>query len=58
MNPEQLLVAPPVTHFVYIPFILFIGGIIGFVIGRKVGVRDGQADYLAGLGDDDDLLAD
>lgn len=58
MSPEQLLIAPPVTHFVYIPFLLFVGAIIGFVVGRKAGVSDGQAEYLAGLGDDDDLLGD
>ena len=33
-GPDELLTAPPVTHFVYIPFILFIGGIIGFVVGQ------------------------
>ena len=56
--PEELLAAPPVTHFVYIPFILFIGGIVGFIIGRKAGIRAGQAEYLGAFDDDDDLLAD
>jgi hypothetical protein len=58
MGPDELLVAPPVTHLVYIPFILFIGGVLGFVIGRKVGIRDGEAEYLAGFDDEDDILDD
>ncbi|MGC6417243.1 MAG: hypothetical protein ACON3Z_08990 [Bradymonadia bacterium] len=56
MGPEELLSAPPITHFVYIPFILLIGGVIGFVVGRKVGARDGEVDYLTRV--DDDLLDD
>jgi len=58
MTPEELLVTPPATHFVYIPFILFLGGIVGFIIGRRVGIRAGEAEYLAGFDDDDDLLTD
>ena len=56
MGPEELLSAPPITHFVYIPFILLIGGVIGFVVGRKVDARDGEVDYLTRV--DDDLLDD
>ena len=57
MAPEEILTSPPITHLVYIPFILFIGGVIGFVIGRKVGARDGEAEYLTRI-DDEDLLDD
>ncbi len=55
MNPADLLVTPPPTHLVYIPFMLLIGFIIGFVIGRKQGVSAGHDEYL-GAGGDDDLL--
>jgi len=51
----ELLATPPPTHLVYIPFVIFIGVVIGFVIGRKAGMKEGKADFLAG-GDDDDLL--
>ena len=50
-----LLSTPPPTHFVYIPFILVIGMILGFVMGRRAGVRDGEAQFL-GSDDGDDLL--
>ncbi len=50
----DLLQAPPATHLVYVPFVLFIGVVIGFVIGRKAGKRDGQAEMLGG-GDDEFL---
>jgi len=46
--------SPSATHLVYVPLILFVGIIIGFVFGRKVGVKEGKADFL-GAGDDDDL---
>ncbi len=51
----ELLATPPATHVVYIPFVIFIGVVIGFVIGRKAGMKEGKADFLAG-DDDDDLL--
>lgn len=38
---------PPPTHLVYIPAILLIGLVIGFVLGRKAGIREGQSDALA-----------
>lgn len=55
MNPADLLATPPPTHLVYIPFILVIGFIIGFVVGRRQGVGAGRDEYL-GAGGDDDLL--
>jgi len=51
----ELLATPPPTHVVYIPFVLFIGAVIGFVFGRKAGIKEGKADFLGG-GADDDLL--
>ncbi|MEE2786021.1 MAG: hypothetical protein VX589_01705 [Myxococcota bacterium] len=57
MEPAELLSTPPATHLVYIPFILFIGIVIGFVFGRKAGIREGKAEFLGGGHDsDDDLL--
>ena len=56
MEPAaELLSAPPPTHFVYTPFILVIGMILGFVIGRRAGMRDGEA-HLLGSDDSDALL--
>jgi len=54
--PTEILATPPVTHLVYIPFILIIGIVIGFVIGRQAGMRAGEAEYLGGYDGDDDLL--
>ena len=51
---EELLSAPPPTHLVYIPVILLVGGMIGFVFGRKSGVKEGQARALGGEFDFDD----
>lgn len=45
---NDLLAAPPVTHLVYIPFILIVGIVIGFVMGRKAGVKQGKAEFLGG----------
>ncbi|MGB0646514.1 MAG: hypothetical protein ACPGQS_05020 [Bradymonadia bacterium] len=55
MNESNLLAAPPITHLVYIPFILVIGIIIGFVMGKRAGKADGRDEYIA-TGVDDDLL--
>ena len=55
MDETSILAAPPITHFVYIPFILLIGVVIGFVMGRSSGAKAGR-DELLGLGGDDDLL--
>lgn len=52
---NSLMSVPPPTHFIYVPFVLVIGIIIGFVMGRKAGMRQGEANMLAGT-DDDDLL--
>lgn len=55
---EDLLSAPPPTHFVYIPALLLLGGVIGFIFGRKAGINEGQANFLGGGGadEDDDLI--
>lgn len=51
----ELLTTPPPTHVIYIPFVILIGVVIGFVLGRKAGLKEGKAEFLGG-GDDDDLL--
>ena len=51
----DILAVPPATHFIYVPFVLVIGIIIGFVMGRKAGIKQGEAEMLVGA-DDDDLL--
>lgn len=51
---DSLIAAPPATHLVYIPFILFVGVVLGFVFGRKAGMKEGRADFLGG--GDDELL--
>ena len=56
MEMNELLTSPPATHLVYIPFVLFIGIVIGFVFGRKAGIREGEAEFLGGYDGDDDLL--
>ena len=55
---DELLSAPPPTHLVYIPAILLVGAVIGFIFGRRAGIKEGQANFLGGEGDheDDDLL--
>lgn len=54
---DDLLSAPPPTHLVYIPFVLFIGFVLGFVFGRKAGVKQGKAELLGrGTDEDEDLL--
>jgi len=52
-----LFMTPPPTHLVYIPAILLLGAVIGYVLGRRAGVKEGQARALGGegLGEDDDL---
>lgn len=56
MEPSDLLAVPPATHVVYVPFVLFVGAVIGFVLGRRAGVKEGKAELLGGGADDDDLL--
>ena len=56
MEAADLLAAPPATHLVYVPFVLFVGIVIGFVFGRKAGIREGKAEFLGGYDGDDDLL--
>ena len=55
MDEPSLFSTPPATHLVYIPFILVIGIVIGFVMGKRSGMQDGRDEYL-GAGADDDLL--
>ena len=55
MTTPDLLTTPPPTHLVYIPFVILIGIVIGFVMGRRAGVREGKAEMLGG-DQDDDLL--
>ena len=45
---ETLLAAPPSTHVVYIPFLILVGIVIGFVIGRRAGIKQGKAEFLGG----------
>lgn len=51
---DEVLAVPPPTHLIYIPAILLVGIVIGFIMGRKAGVREGKAEFIAG--DDDDLI--
>ena len=55
---NTLFLNPPPTHFVYIPAILLLGCVIGFVLGRIAGIKEGQANFLGGeVGhEDDDLI--
>lgn len=55
---NTLFLNPPPTHFVYIPAVLLLGCVIGFVLGRKAGIKEGQANFLGGdVGhEDDDLI--
>lgn len=52
MSEPSLLSAPPPTHVVYIPFVILIGIIIGFVMGRKAGIKQGKAEFLGGNDED------
>jgi len=49
----DLIQAPTASHVVYIPFILLIGIVIGFVIGRRAGVERGKAEFIGG--DDEEV---
>jgi len=55
---EDFFSTPPATHLVYIPFILLIGAVLGFVVGRQAGIKAGEAEYLSSFDDEDDLLDD
>lgn len=48
----DLIQTPPPTHLVYIPIVLLLGMVIGFVLGRRAGVKEGAAEFM-GAGDDD-----
>ncbi len=34
------------SHLLYIPAIFLIGGVIGFILGRLRGIKEGQDHYL------------
>ena len=55
---DMFFMTPPPTHFVYIPAILMLGAVIGFVVGRQAGIKEGLSRFLGGGGDheDDDLI--
>ena len=55
---EDLLSAPPPTHLVYIPAILLVGAVIGYLMGRKAGIQEGEARAWGGDNEleDDDLI--
>ena len=48
MSDPSLMAAPPPTHVVYIPFVILVGIIIGFVMGRRAGIKQGKAEFLGG----------
>jgi hypothetical protein len=53
-SASDLLAVPPATHVLYIPFVLLVGVIVGFILGRKAGIREGKAQFLGGGPDDED----
>ena len=55
---DDLLSAPPPTHLVYIPAILLVGAVIGYIFGRKAGIKEGQSNLLGGGAVDDDFEDD
>ena len=42
------MAAPPPTHVVYIPFVILVGIVIGFIMGRRAGIKQGKAEFLGG----------
>lgn len=58
MGEVEFFGTPTPTHVVYIPFILLVGAAIGYILGRKAGIKEGKADLIgAGLDDEgDDLI--
>lgn len=55
---DELLSAPPPTHLVYIPALLLLGAVIGYIFGRKAGIKEGQSNLLGSGGIDDDFEDD
>jgi hypothetical protein len=49
---DALFSTPPVTHLVYIPAILMVGMVIGFLMGRTAGIKEGKAQAL-GMGEEE-----
>lgn len=53
---NMLFMTPPPTHFVYIPVILLVGAVIGYVIGRQAGIKDAVSHYIDEVASEDDDL--
>jgi len=53
-----LFMTPPPTHVIYIPAVIMLGLVIGYVIGRSAGIKEGLNRTLGGEGldEDDELL--
>jgi hypothetical protein len=49
----DLFATPPPTHLVYIPAAILVGLVIGFIMGRKNGIKEGKAQFLATDRDED-----
>lgn len=56
MGANEILATPPDTHVVYIPFLLIVGFIIGFVFGRQAGIKQGKAEFIGGGESSDDFV--
>ncbi len=54
MGDQGLFGTPPPTHVIYIPFVMLLGYILGFVMGRRGGIKQGRAEYL-GTGETEDV---
>ena len=48
MGETNFLAVPPPTHVVYVPFVLLVGFILGYLFGRRSGVAQGKAELLGG----------
>ena len=48
MGETSFLAVPPPTHVVYVPFVLLVGFIAGYLFGRRAGVAQGKAELLGG----------
>jgi|GEM_PF-1570822 len=48
VGETSFLAVPPPTHVVYVPFVLLVGFIAGYLFGRRAGVAQGKAEFLGG----------